>query len=407
MRNAGYMLRPKPSRRMVNAAAGDAETPAAPAVLAARPASTQDLDRGPVHGLVPFGLIYALCIGQRRGAAIFLWWATAGLLDRQVEVAIHADAQNLAERWQEGGIPSLAQRSRSGWRECRRRCDLSADQRDIGGSPAIWTHWPPSGSGRAGRYELPVERDGIRSLAQVRAFDLPGGYHLLVGRDVRYRAQLRRLLTDALFWALFIVIALRRRGGRRHAQTVPPHARQHLGDRGGDLGRQSRPARAATRPRRRIRPARRDDQRHARPHRAADGRVRQVSNAIAHDLRTPITRARARLEDAGAHARDAEDSARRRGARDRRSRRVVAVFEAAADRARSRPAPPLRLRRLDVAPLLTEVAELYGAAAEERGISAAGRDPRARCGIRRLSLIQQGIANLVDNALKFSPRAAA
>ena len=36
--------------------------------------------------------------------------------------------------------------------------------------------------------------------------------------------------------------------------------------------------------------------------RLMDG-VRQVSNAIAHDLRTPITRARARLEDAALHAR--------------------------------------------------------------------------------------------------------
>ena len=35
--------------------------------------------------------------------------------------------------------------------------------------------------------------------------------------------------------------------------------------------------------------------------RLMDG-VRQVSNAIAHDLRTPITRARTRLEDAALHA---------------------------------------------------------------------------------------------------------
>ena len=50
-----------------------------------------------------FGLIYALLLAVSAAAlAIFLWWATAGLLDRQTEAAIHADAQNLSERWAEG-----------------------------------------------------------------------------------------------------------------------------------------------------------------------------------------------------------------------------------------------------------------------------------------------------------------
>ena len=39
--------------------------------------------------------------------AIFLWWATAGLLDRQTEAAINADAQGLSERWADGGLPAL------------------------------------------------------------------------------------------------------------------------------------------------------------------------------------------------------------------------------------------------------------------------------------------------------------
>ena len=45
--------------------------------------------------------------------------------------------------------------------------------------------------------------------------------------------------------------------------------------------------------------------------RLMDG-VREVSNAIAHDLRTPITRARARLEDAALHATDGRASCARR-----------------------------------------------------------------------------------------------
>ena len=55
-----------------------------------------------------FGAIYALLLGLSATAlALFLWWATAGLLDRQTEAAINADAQGLSERWAEGGLPSL------------------------------------------------------------------------------------------------------------------------------------------------------------------------------------------------------------------------------------------------------------------------------------------------------------
>ena len=38
---------------------------------------------------------------------MFLWWETAGLLDRQTDAAIDADAQSLAERYDEGGLPAL------------------------------------------------------------------------------------------------------------------------------------------------------------------------------------------------------------------------------------------------------------------------------------------------------------
>ena len=38
---------------------------------------------------------------------MFLWWSTAGLLDRQTVAAIEADAQSLTERYDEGGLPAL------------------------------------------------------------------------------------------------------------------------------------------------------------------------------------------------------------------------------------------------------------------------------------------------------------
>ena len=69
-------------------------------------------------------------------------------------------------------------------------------------------HWPQGAAQNGAWYELPIERAGMRSLALVASFDLPGGFHLLIGRDVQVRAQLRSLLTDALLWAILVVVAM-------------------------------------------------------------------------------------------------------------------------------------------------------------------------------------------------------
>jgi signal transduction histidine kinase len=137
--------------------------------------------------------------------------------------------------------------------------------------------------------------------------------------------------------------------------------------------------------------------------RLMDG-VRQVSNAIAHDLRTPITRARARLEEAG---RTAESSADLHAAIDRATvdlDGIVGVFQAllriAEIEAGSRRAS---FRRVDIVTALDDVADLYGAVAEERGITLSVSHPQRLEINGDAALIQQAVANLVDNAVKFSP----
>jgi signal transduction histidine kinase len=132
--------------------------------------------------------------------------------------------------------------------------------------------------------------------------------------------------------------------------------------------------------------------------------VRQVSNAIAHDLRTPITRARARLEDAALHAQTPEEL---RAAIERATAdldRIVGIFQAllriAEIEAGSRRSSFVRL---DATPLLADVAELYEVVAEEKGLSLAVElsGPLPVHGDR--TMIQQAVANLMDNAVKFSP----
>ena len=62
--------------------------------------------------------------------------------------------------------------------------------------------------------------------------------------------------------------------------------------------------------------------------------------------------------------------------------------------------------RLDLAPLLADLAELYGAAAEERGLRWRSEAPAHLPAYGDRELIQQALANLLDNAVKFSPEGA-
>jgi signal transduction histidine kinase len=353
-----------------------------------------------------FGLIYALLLAVSAAAlAFFLWWATAGLLDRQTEAAINTDAQGLAERWADGGLPALVVtiEDRLAQNVDDDAIYLLADQnmKRIAGNLASW---PPSVTEAGPWYGLPVVRAGMKSLANVQRYDLPGGFHLLIGRDVQMRAQLRALLTDALLWAVFVVLLMATVGAvvvrslfRRTLANVSATAAAIAS---GDLAQ-------------RVRLTGRGDEFDQvaevindmldRIGRLMDG-VRQVSNAIAHDLRTPITRARTRLEDAALHAETADDlrHAIERATSDLDG--IVAVFQAllriAEIEAGSRRSS---FARLNLAPLLAEVADLYSPLAEDRGIVLKLETPESVPAYGDNAMIQQAIANLVDNAVKFSP----
>jgi signal transduction histidine kinase len=354
-----------------------------------------------------FGAIYALLLAISAAAlAVFLWWATAGLLDRQTEAAVNADAQGLAERWADGGLPALVvtieDRLAQNIDDDALYLLVDANMKRVAGNLATW---PSSVTDPGVSYELPVMRAGIKSLANVQRYDLAGGFHLLIGRDVQVRAQLRTLLTDALLWAVVVVILMATVGAlvvrnlfRRTLANVSATATAIAG---GDFAK-------------RVRLSGRGDEFDQvaevindmldRIARLMDG-VRQVSNAIAHDLRTPITRARTRLEDAALHAETKDDlrAAIEQATIDLDG--IVAVFQAllriAEIEAGSRRSS---FARLDLAPLLAEMAELYSALAEERDIVLTLEIPDALPAYCDKAMIQQAVANLLDNALKFSPQ---
>jgi signal transduction histidine kinase len=353
-----------------------------------------------------FAAVYAVMLALSAAAlGLFLWWATAGLLDRQTEAAINADAQSLTERYLRGDLPALIitidDRLAQNVEDDAIYLLVNASMHPLAGN---LQRWPSAVQQADVSYELPVVRAGVQSLARVERFDLPGGLHLLIGRDVQVRAQLRRLLTDALLWGLLILFLLASAGAlivrslfRRTLANVSATAaaisagdftqRVQLSGRGDEFDQLAETINDML----------------DRIARLMDG-VRQVSNAIAHDLRTPITRARARLEDAALHAKSPGElqAAIERATADLDG--IVAVFQAllriAEIEAGSRRSA---FARIDVAPLLAEVAELYGAVAEEKDVTLRLSAPERLPAYGDKELIQQAVANLVDNAVKFSP----
>jgi signal transduction histidine kinase len=337
--------------------------------------------------------------------ATFVWWQTAGLLARQTVAAINADVQGLSEQWNAGGTPALIStiNARLLANPNDQAIYLLADpnfSRVVGNL----SRWPTGVTMEQDWFELPVDRDGIRSLARIHRFDLPDGFHLLVGRDAELGATLRRLLTGALLWAILVVATLGTIGAiivrgvfRRSlagvfataaaisagdlAQRVP---RTHRGDEFDSL-------------------AETINDMLDRINRLMDG-VRHVSDAIAHDLRTPITRARVRLEDAARHAQGADDlhAAIERATTDLDG--VVNVFQALLriteiESGSRRSA----FARFDLVPVLQDLHEFYEALAEDHGCTISLATPPHAWLMGDQALLQQAIANLIDNALKFSP----
>ena len=136
VRNAGYMLRPS-----------SAVTP--------RPGDVP-LPRWFHTAGFRFGAIYALLLSISAFAmAIFLWWATAGLLDRETDAAIYADAQDLATRGAMAVFRRSPARSMTGWRRMsmttRFICWWKGMQRVAGNLSA----WPAGVDETNVAYELP------------------------------------------------------------------------------------------------------------------------------------------------------------------------------------------------------------------------------------------------------------
>jgi signal transduction histidine kinase len=368
-----------------------------------------------VRILALYVLLFAVSVVTLLG---FVYGVTIGLIDRQINAAIQAEITSLSDGYRDQGLQGLigqiAER-------------ISADR--VGGGVYLLTdpdrnmvagnldHWPNDAEweGRWATFRLTSEGEDEPSpdAQQARAFHffLNEGYHLLVGRSLKERESFEVLILQALFWALLAAAGLAVVGGfvmgremRRRLEGINQTTR-HIMD--GDL--QQRVPLTGSGDELDSLAVNLNDMLATIDRLLKAGR--EVTDNIAHDLRSPLTRLKTRLEvtlltgEGGAQTSPEALRAVLEDAVDETDN-ILKTFNAILSIAQAEAGAGRRdMTDLDLAALIADVCDLYEALAEEKEISFSfvpGAEALPVHGNRHL--LFQAIANLLDNAVKYTPQ---
>jgi signal transduction histidine kinase len=338
-------------------------------------------------------------------AIAYIYWNTTVLLSRQLNQTIDAELKGLAEQYRAGGLDQLvrivAERSRTPGNSLYLVADK--DGKQLAGnlsavSPQLWDSLGPVEF----FYSRPAPGGVERRLAFANVFRLPGGSRLIVGRDIEDRRELSRLIRSTMLWGLGVMALVGIGGGywvsrrllaridnlsatTRTIMAGDLSGRLPVSGSGDELDRLSQSLNSML----------------SRIEQLMAG-LREVSDNIAHDLKTPLNRLRNRVEEA---LREPYDENVYRETLERTIEEadgLIKTFNALLSIARLEAGAAGDNRdRLDLSALVSDVAELYEPVAEERGITlkAQAEGPIAVRGDRQL--LGQAITNLIDNALKY------
>ncbi|WP_116811462.1 sensor histidine kinase [Steroidobacter cummioxidans] len=337
--------------------------------------------------------------------AIF-YMQTVGVWQRRIDQQIRSASLRLVEHFEHEGDQSLAHRisvilGDGVNSDTEIYLLLDAAGRDLAGNV---TSLPESLVPGPEIVEQAVMRSGRESVARLQVTRLADDQMLVVGRDMQDQRELRQLIRRAsisggaitLIMAVAGALAFRRRLERRIGAIRQAAARIEDGDlqqripvsqQEDEFARLTRDINSML----------------DRIHALMDG-VRHVSNTIAHNIRTPLSRVSARLQvgrDSGQLAEATEFAIRELQDLNIVFEKLLKIAEAESGARRS------NFVSVSLDDVATNVIQLYDALAEARSstLTYVCQDQPQTLGDPHL--IANAVANLVDNALKYTQPGAA
>ncbi|MGD0025205.1 MAG: ATP-binding protein [Xanthobacteraceae bacterium] len=331
---------------------------------------------------------------------------TRRLITEQITSTVNGEINGLTEQYTEGGI---------------RRLVIVVDLRSRRPGSSLYLVTTPTGEGLAGNvgslesgvldhpgwletdYRRLDAPEGAEHRALVEVVQLSGGFRLLVGRDLEERERLYDIISNAGRWSFALVVVLGLAGGffvsRRvlsridamtgTAQTIMAGdlaGRLPVAGTGDELDRLADHVNAMLE---RIEALMRG--------------LKEVSDNIAHDLKTPLTRLRNRCEQALRGSAGDTDYRAALESTIAESDELIRTFDALLMIARAESGHARdNMTEFDAAEIARDIGELYEPLADEKGLALKVDAPTAAPVRGNRELVSQALANLVDNAIKYA-----
>jgi signal transduction histidine kinase len=331
-------------------------------------------------------------------------WNTRRLINEQITTTVNGEVGEINEIYTRGGLYRLGQ---------------AINRRALRPGANLYLVTTPAGQAWAGnvgslapgvmattgwsetRYRRLDEQDEEDHRALVLVTELSSGFRLLIGRDLEERRRLFGIVASAAQWSVLIVVVLGLGGGifvaRRVLRRIDAMTGTTQRIMAGDLSGRLPVGRSGD-----------ELDRLAENLNAMLERIealmmglKEVSDNIAHDLKTPLTRLRNRAEEALAKS---GCEAEYRTALERtieESDGLIRTFNALLMIARAESGQARgNMDDFDAAEVAHGIQELYEPLAEDSGLSLQVRTTSAPLHGNR-ELISQALANLVENAIKY------